>query len=63
MSAFSLYIAGFVVLLSGLAYGAFLLHVPHTWIVVGVLVIVGFGIMSAVARTKRRDPPSEPPRP
>lgn len=63
MSAFTLYIAGFVVLLSGLAYGAFLLHVPHTWIVVGVLVIVGFGIMSAVSHTKRRDPPSEPPRP
>ena len=61
MSAFTLYIAGFVVLLGGLAYGAFLLHVPHTWIVVGVLVIVGFGIMSAVSHTKRRDPPSDPP--
>ena len=63
MSTFALYIAGFVVLLCGLAYGAFLLHVPHTWIVVGALVIVGFGIMSAVTRTKRRDPPSEPPSP
>jgi hypothetical protein len=61
MSAFALYVAGFAVLLAGLAYGAFLLHVPHTWIVVGVLVIVGLGIMSAVSRTKRRDPPSEPP--
>jgi hypothetical protein len=61
MSAFTLYVAGFAVLLAGLAYGAFLLHVPHTWIVVGVLVIVGLGIMSAVSRTKPRDPPSEPP--
>lgn len=61
MSAFALYIVGFVILLGGLAYGAFLLHVPHTWILVGVLVVVGFGVMSAVSRTKRRDPPSEPP--
>jgi uncharacterized membrane protein len=61
MSAFALYAAGFAVLLGGLVYGAFLLHVPHTWIVVGALVIVGFGIMSAVSHTKQRDPPSEPP--
>ena len=63
MSAFALYAAGFVVLLGGLIYGAFLLHVPQTWIVVGALVIVGFGIMSAVSHTKQRDPPSVPPSP
>ncbi len=62
MSAFALYIVGFLVLLAGLVYGAYLLHVPHTWIVVGALVIVGLGVMSAVSHTKRRDPPSEPPR-
>jgi len=62
MSAFVLYVAGFLVLLGGLVYGAFLLHVPHAWIGVGALVIIGLGLMSAVARTKQRDPPSEPPR-
>ena len=62
MSAFALYIAGFAVLLGGVAYGAYLLHVPHTWIAVGALIIIGLGIMSAVSHTKRRDPPSEPPR-
>jgi len=63
MSAFMLYVAGFFVLLAGLGYGAYLIHVPHTWIIVGVLVILGLGIMSAVSRTKRRDPPSESPTP
>ncbi|HEY1632857.1 MAG TPA: hypothetical protein VGF56_16180 [Rhizomicrobium sp.] len=63
MSAFALYVVGFFVLLAGLVYGAWLIHVPHTWIVVGVLVILGLGIMSAVSRTKRRDPPSEAPTP
>ncbi len=61
MSAFTLYAFGFIVLLAGLAYGAFLLHVPHTWIGVGVLVLIGFGVMSAVAHTKHRDAPTAPP--
>ncbi len=61
MSAFMLYVAGFFILLAGLVYGAYLLHVPHTWIGVGVLVMLGIGVMSAVSHTKRRDPPNEAP--
>ncbi len=63
MSAFTLYVVGFFVLLIGLVYAAYLVHVPHTWIVVGALVVVGLGIMSAVSHTKRRDPPSAAPGP
>ncbi len=61
MSAFMLYVGGFIILLGGLAYGAFLLHVPHTWIGVGALILIGIGVMSAVSHTKRRDPPSVAP--
>jgi len=63
MSAFMLYVIGFIVLLAGLIYGAVLIHIPQTWIIVGALVLVGIGIMSAVSQTKRRDPPSEAPGP
>jgi len=63
MSAFALYVIGFVVLLGGLIYGAYLIHIPQTWIIVGALVLIGIGIMSAVSHTKRRDPPAEPPGP
>ena len=38
MSAFSLYVIGFLALLGGLGYGAYLLHVPNTWIGVGALI-------------------------
>lgn len=62
MSAFALYVIGFIVLLGGLIYGAWLVHIPQAWIVVGALVLIGIGIMSAVSHTKRRDPPAEPPR-
>ena len=61
MSAFGLYIIGFFVLLAGLGYGAYLLHVPSTWIMVGALIVIGMGVMSAVSHTKRRDPPADSP--
>jgi hypothetical protein len=61
MSAFMLYVIGFFILLGGLVYGAFLLHVPHTWIIVGTLIVLGLGVMSAVAHTKRRDEPAKAP--
>jgi positive regulator of sigma E activity len=63
MSSFALYVVGFFILLAGLIYAAYLVHVPHTWIVVGALVVIGMGIMSAVSHTKRRDPPSVAPEP
>jgi hypothetical protein len=63
MSAFALYVIGFFVLLGGLGYGAYLLHVPHSWIIVGALVAIGMGVMSAVSHTKHRDPPADAPSP
>lgn len=63
MSAFVLYVVGFVVFLAGVLYAEHLLHVPQTWVLVSALVILGLGVMSAVSRTKRRDPPSEAPGP
>jgi hypothetical protein len=54
--SFGLYLAGYVILIIGLALGAHLLHVPQHWIVVGVIVLAGLGIVSGVARTRQRDP-------
>lgn len=63
MSAFMLYVIGFFVLLAGLVYGAVLLHVPQTWIIVGTLIVLGLGVMSAVSHTKRKDEPAKAPEP
>jgi uncharacterized membrane protein YiaA len=56
MSSFSTYLIGFIILIIGLAVGAYLLNVPATWIGVGVLVMIGIGVLSATSRTKLRDP-------
>ena len=58
MSSFNTYIVGFVVLIIGLAIGAYLLNAPPTWIAVGVIVLLGIGILSATSRTKQKDPPN-----
>jgi uncharacterized membrane protein YiaA len=63
MSAFGLYVIGFVVFVAGILYAEHLLHVPQTWVLVSALVMAGLGVMSAVSHTKRRDPPSESPSP
>ncbi len=54
--SFGLYMVGFIVLIVGLALGAFLLHVPPRWIGVGVIVLVGLGILTGVTTTRRPDP-------
>jgi uncharacterized membrane protein YiaA len=55
MSSFTTYLVGFLILIIGLALAAHLLGAPTTWIVVGVIVLVGIGIISATTRTKTRD--------
>lgn len=57
MSSFATYLLGFVVLIIGLAIGAYLLNVPPMWIAVGVIVMIGIGILTATSRTKMKDPP------
>lgn len=54
--SFGLYLIGYVLVIVGLAYGAFLAHVPTRWITALVLVMAGIGVVSAVTRTRQKDP-------
>jgi hypothetical protein len=54
--SFAIYVAGFVVMLGGLIWGAHLMHIPPHWIAVGTLVFLGMGILGAVKNTRQRDP-------
>lgn len=60
-SSFNVYLIGFIVLIIGLALGAHLLGAPPMWIGVGVIILIGIGILTGVSRTKRPDPPTQPP--
>lgn len=62
MSSFGLYIIGFIVLSAGILFGANILGVPNQWIAVIGLVLLGLGVITGVARTRKPDAPaaSEP---
>ena len=53
--SFALYAIGFAILTIGLIYGAYLVHLPSHWIVVGAIVLIGVGILSGVKATRQRD--------
>jgi predicted signal transduction protein with EAL and GGDEF domain len=54
--SFALYVLGFLIMVAGLAMGAHYLHIAPHWIGVGVTVLIGFGIFTAVSATRHRDP-------
>ncbi len=48
MSNSPIYFLGFIVLIAGIAWGAFTLGVPSTWIAIGCVILAGIAIMSSV---------------
>ena len=53
--SFGIYALGFAILIGGLAYAAHHVHMPTHWIIVGAVVLVGFGILSGVKATRQKD--------
>jgi len=60
MSSLAIYLVGIAVLIGGLAYGAHLAGLAPQWIGVGTVVLLGIGIVTAVSRTRSKDPPANP---
>jgi len=54
--SFGIYSIGFILVISGLTYGAYLIHVPTRWIVVEVIALLGLGILKGVKATRQKDP-------
>jgi hypothetical protein len=54
--SFGIYAIGFAILIGGLVYGAYLVHMPAHWIAVGAIVLLGLGILKAVKATRQKDP-------
>ena len=53
--SFGIYLSGIIFVIGGLVYAATLLHVPVHWIVVGALVALGLGTLTAVKNTRQKD--------
>lgn len=61
MSNFSIYITGFLIVIAGLAWGAYALGAPPLWIGIGALILAGAGIVSGVSKTRYRESSPEDP--
>jgi hypothetical protein len=53
--SFGIYAIGYLILIVGLAYLAHLLHIPQSYIVAGVIILVGVGIVTGVQSTRQKD--------
>jgi hypothetical protein len=54
--SFGLYSIGFAIVIGGLIYAAYLLHMPAHWIGAGAAVLLGVGILTGVKATRQKDP-------
>jgi hypothetical protein len=54
--SFGLYAIGLVIVIVGLIYGAYLVHMPAHWIGVCAAVLLGLGILTGVKATRQKDP-------
>ena len=54
--SFGLYSIGFTIVIGGLIYAAYLLHMPAHWIIAGAVVLLGVGILTGVKATRQKDP-------
>ncbi len=53
--SFAIYLAGALILICGLVYGAVLMGAPPQWIAVGVFVAVGLSVLAGVRVTRQKD--------
>jgi hypothetical protein len=54
--SFAIYLTGVVIFIGGLIYGAIILNVPHQWIAVGAIIMLGLSVLSGVKVTRQKDP-------
>ena len=53
--SFLLYLVGFIVFIAGLAWLATVLGVSQTYIMIGAVILLGIGIVTAFSATRSRD--------
>jgi hypothetical protein len=57
--SFALYMIGFLIFIAGVAWAAVVAGVPQLYIIIGAVILLGIGILTAVSRTRSKDPPAD----
>lgn len=53
--SFALYLVGFLLITGGVAWGLVVAGVPHLYVGIACLILLGLGIVTGVAKTRTRD--------
>ena len=56
--SFPIYLFGFALVIGGIAWGLSVAGVPTLYIVIACVIMLGLGILTGVARTRQKDPPT-----
>ncbi len=56
MTSSQTYLLGFIILIIGLAAGAYIVSVPPVWIAIGVVILIGLAIMAAANHSGTGEP-------
>jgi hypothetical protein len=54
--SFALYLVGFLLITGGVAWGLVVAGVPHLYIGIACLILLGLGVVTGVSKTRARDP-------
>ncbi|MES2524900.1 MAG: hypothetical protein V4617_19535 [Gemmatimonadota bacterium] len=56
--SFGIYLFGYLLVIAGVAWGLSVAGVGQTYIIIACVIMLGIGILSGVAKTRMKDPPS-----
>jgi hypothetical protein len=54
--SFGLFLLGAVIVIGGVAWGLIVAGVPKLYVMIAVVIMIGVAILSAVSRTRTKDP-------
>ena len=54
--SFLIYLIGFAILIGGVAWALITAGVPHLYVLISSVILLGIGILTGVARTRSKDP-------
>lgn len=55
---FWIFLAGFAIVIAGVAWGLSVAGVSTTYILIACVILFGVGVLTAVTRTRQKDPPA-----
>jgi len=56
--SFAIYLVGFALVTGGVGWGLVTAGVPHVYVAIACVILIGLGIISGVAKTRSKDPSS-----